>query len=209
MVWDDVWANSTAGGVWARAYNGPFQNNIGTNPPIGKWAMTHDLSAETMSAIHVPVVEWRNPVGDGAIINVRGSLPVTWQGMYPENSPPATVDVAVARMDASTGSFDLLYSATLTNPFEGGTLLWPGVPDAPVAEIKSPLNLTGVHMDEGDTLRFTLRMRGDEADPPLWALLGDHADITLTSVSAVPEPEQYALLALGLGLLALRLRRSV
>ncbi|MDN5880903.1 MAG: PEP-CTERM sorting domain-containing protein, partial [Nitrosospira sp.] len=175
-------------------------------PPIAKWAITHDLSKETFSAAYIPVAEWRNPVGDGAIVNVGGSLLLTWEGMYTENAPAGTVDVAVARMDASTGFAELLYSTTLTNPAEGGELLWPGISDAPPVEIRNAWGATGVRMDEGDTLRFTLRLRGDEADPALWALLDDQStSITLTSV--VPEPEQFILLTLGLGVLAMRLRR--
>lgn len=205
LIWDDDWRGSTSGGVWARGYNGPEGDNIDTNPPIAKWAMTHDLSKVTLSAAYVPVVEWQNPVGDGAIINVGGSLLVSWEGIYNENSPAGAVDIAVARMDASAGSAELLYSTTLTNPAEGGPLLWP---DIPPPEIRNTWGVGGLRMDEGDTLRFSLRMRGDEIDPPLWALLDDQST-TITLVSKVPEPEQYILLALGLGVLAARLRRTV
>ncbi|SOD40077.1 PEP-CTERM sorting domain-containing protein [Nitrosovibrio sp. Nv4] len=200
MVWDDEWWGGSGKGLWARGYNGPGADNVGTNPPIGKSAMVHDLTAHTMSSEYMPVVEWRNPVGDGAIVDVGGSLKATWEGHYTDNSPMGLVDIAVARLDASEGSFELLYSATLANPTEGGAL-------SSFSTITQPLGISDVRLDEGDTLRFTARLRGDEHTTPFWLLLDDQGtDIRL--VSSVPEPEQFILLALGLGVLAARLRRK-
>ncbi|SOD40078.1 PEP-CTERM sorting domain-containing protein [Nitrosovibrio sp. Nv4] len=200
LVWNDQINVGGGQGVWARVYNGPDTHIINTDPLIGKWSLAHSLTEYIQSAEYMPVVEWRNPVGDGAIVDVGGSLKATWEGHYTDNSPMGLVDIAVARLDASEGSFELLYSATLANPTEGGAL-------SSFSTITQPLGISDVRLDEGDTLRFTARLRGDEHTTPFWLLLDDQGtDIRL--VSSVPEPEQFILLALGLGVLAARLRRK-
>ncbi|SEP35770.1 PEP-CTERM sorting domain-containing protein [Nitrosovibrio sp. Nv6] len=198
LVWNDQVNVGGGQGVWARVYNGPDTNIINTDPLIDKWSMAHSLTEYIRSAEYMPVVEWRNPVGDGAIVDVGGSLKATWEGHYTDNSPMGLVDIAVARLDASEGSFELLYSTTLSNPTEGSAL-------SSFSTITQPLGISDVRLDEGDTLRFTARLRGDEHTTPFWLLLHDEGtDIRL--VSSVPEPEQFILLALGLGVLAVRLR---
>ncbi|MEP6878790.1 MAG: hypothetical protein ABI865_08055 [Nitrosospira sp.] len=200
LVWDDEWWGGAGDGVWARGYKGPGADNIGTNPPIGKWAMIHDMTAHTKSSQYMPVVEWHNPVGNGAIVNVGGSFKVSWEGQYASNSPVGLVDIAIARLDASTGSIDLLYSATLVNPTEGDAL-------SSFSTLTQPWNVSGLRLDEGDALRFTVRIRGDEHTTPFWVSLDDQSLSNIKLVSIVPEPEQFILLALGLGVLAVRLRR--
>lgn len=169
MVWDDVWFGGSGAAVWARGYNKPEGDNVDTNPPISKWTMIHDVSERTKSAKYMPVVEWRNPVGDGAIINVGGFFKLSWKGYYTDNSPDGLVDVAVALKNASTGSIDLLYSATLANPSEGGAL------SSFSAITTEPWKISNLHLDKDDALRFTVRLRSDEDTTPFWIMLDDQS----------------------------------
>lgn len=70
------WWGGSGQGLRARGYNGSGADNVGTNPPIDRFSMAHDLTAHTLSSNYIPVIEWRNPVGNGAIVNVGGSLTV-------------------------------------------------------------------------------------------------------------------------------------
>jgi hypothetical protein len=93
-------------GVWARDYYGPeVQNNIGANPPIDRYTIWHDLSEHTDSYEYASAVDWVNPVGDGAILNMSGSFRFLWEGHFTTGSPLAPVEGVLARFDASSGDF--------------------------------------------------------------------------------------------------------
>lgn len=49
LVWDNYWYGNGGSPVWARGYAGPESDpsqNLNLNPPISRWAMTHDVSVD-------------------------------------------------------------------------------------------------------------------------------------------------------------------
>ncbi|MBP6902257.1 MAG: PEP-CTERM sorting domain-containing protein [Burkholderiaceae bacterium] len=134
-------------------------------------------------------MDWINPVGNGAVLNMSGSFTFSWWGHYTTNSPLAPVDGVLAKYDASAGDFVVLWSGTYENPAAGGSLASP-------SSLVVPVTLKGVRFDEGDYLRFTFRGTSGESATPLW--LGYRDSMYMRLVSVVPEPSSLALLVLGL-----------
>lgn len=200
-VWDDAWWGSNVGGVWARDYLGPdVQNNIGANPPIDRYTIWHDLTAHTHSYQYASAVDWVNPVGDGAVLNMSGSFRFLWEGHFSTGSPAAPVESVLAKFDASSGTFTPLWSGSFTNPTVGDAL-------SAASTFTAPITLLGVRMDAGDYLRFSFRSTADESATPLW--IGMRDGMYMRLVAVVPEPASALLLGLGgLALAGLHVRRK-
>ena len=198
-VWDDEWWGSNSGGVWARNYFGPGADNDYANPPIDRYAMWHDLSARTHSFEYTSAVDWLNPVGDGAVLNISGNLTFLWQGAVTADSPLAPLEGVIARYDSSSAEFVTLWTGTITNPDAGGPL-------TPSARVDVPLTFVGLRFDEGDYLRFTFRADMGESATPIWTGMRDSMYMRLVSV--VPEPSAALLFLAGLPLLASARRRG-
>lgn len=188
-VWDDQWWGSNVGGVWARTYTGPGADNIGANPPIDRYTMWHDLTTHTDSYEWTSAVDWVNPVGNGAILNMSGSFTFQWFGHFKSASPLSPVEGVLTKYDASSNAFQVLWSGTYSNPAAGAGIETP-------SSVVVPVTLVGQRFDEGDYLRFTFRGQGDESDTPLW--LGFRDGMYMRLVTTVPEPQSYLLMLAGL-----------
>lgn len=192
MVWDDAWWGGGVGGVWARGYNGPGADNVGANPPIDRNRMFHDLSAKTLSSEYVPTIDWVNPAGNGAIVNIGGEFRFNWEGHFADGSPAAPVEAVIAKFDASAGKYEVIWSGEASNPTAGGGL-------SADSKVAIPLAFSGLRFDEGDSLRFSFRGLSETSEVPLW--VGAQDAFFMRLVAVVPEPSEYILLAGGLALL--------
>lgn len=205
MVWDNYWFGNGGQPVWAREYagqeSGPAQN-LNVNPPISRWALTHDVSVDFHSWQYVPQVRWLNPVGDGALVDIftysGHPLTVEWTGGN-GLSPNFDVEFAIAKFDASAGVYNLLYSQSLVNPA-------PGSQNPPFSQASISFRLNSVRFDSGDSLVYSLRIVGDGPNGLNWVNLYDHP-LYMRLVSVVPEPSTSALMFCGLGVSALFVRR--
>lgn len=197
-VWDDEWWGSNVGGVWARNYFGPGATNDNANPPIDRYTMWHDVSASTHSYAYTSAIDWLNPVGDGAILNISGKLTFQWFGHFSDDSPLVPIEGVVVKYDASTDSFQTLWSGRVTNPTVGSAF-------SALSTVEVPITFVGVRFDEGDYLRFTLRADTPESQVPMW--LGMRDGMYMRLVSVVPEPSIASMLLVGLAAVGLRCRR--
>lgn len=172
------------------------------NPPITRYALTHDVSSDFGSWTYVPQVRWSNPVGDGAIVNVftyvGHPLIAEWAGGN-GTSPAFDAEFAVAKFDASAGNYSLLFSQRLSNPLPGSAN--PPFPSADIA-----FRLDSVRFDAGDELVYSLRIVSDGPVGLNWANLYDHP-LYIKLVSTVPEPNEWAMLAIGLVTVGAAVRR--
>lgn len=188
-VWDDVWWGASGTGAWARNYFGPDVDNDNANPPIGRYAMWHDLSERTHSFKYTSAVDWLNPVGNGATVNISGNLVFLWQGHFATASPIGALEAVVTKFDSSTGEFFNLWTGSFTNPTVGAGL-------TPASQVVAPIRIVGLRLDEGDFIRYTFRASGDESAVPLW--MGMRDEVSMRLVSVVPEPSSLLLIFVGL-----------
>jgi hypothetical protein len=182
-VWDPDWhgINGGATGAWVQADN--------VNPPIFQDRMTHNV--HHTSSASMPLVRWMNPIGDGTQVNLNGELNVIWSGdSY--TGVPVSVDVVIAMNDFSTGQTTPLLATTVDKPLAFASIL-----DSTTIDV----DLTGVALDEGDSLLFSLRGQEDFEGVGRWVILQDNVQISL-----VPAPGAFALLGLA-GVASLRRRR--
>jgi hypothetical protein len=189
MVWDDEWWGSNGAGVWARDYFGPGVDNNNANPPISQYTLWHDISARTNSFQYTSTVDWLNPVGDGAVLNISGRYTFQWQGAPTESSSSLPLEAVVAKYDASVNDYVVLWSGRYTNPSEGSEL-------DETSTLSVPLTFVGVQFDEGDFLRFSLRSDAPMADPANW--MGMRDEFVMRLVTVVPEPSTYMMFVFGL-----------
>ncbi len=177
MTWDSAWF-ATGAGAWAKGDN--------VNPVVQNTKVTHNMTPAYFGDI--PVVRWLNPLGNGNLVDITGSLEIKWAGTTNLTSVP-NVDVALAKYDASTNLTTLLYSTTALKPTPGG---------APET-VTVPVSLQAM-FDAGDSLVISHRAHASASAG--WIATTD--DITITQV--IPAPGAMALLGLG-GLVAARRRR--
>jgi len=198
MVWDDSWWGAGIP-TWARAYKGPGADNINTNPPINQYRLYQDMSDFTFSWDYMPVVDWINPVGDGAIVNIGGRVKFVWEGGYrTTGSPTAPIDAVLSKYDASSASYVDLWAGSYSNPTAGGALSSASLVDIPVS-------IAGVQFDQGDWLRISFKVLSGSDNGHLWIGMQDALVVRLVAV--VPEPAESALLASGLVALAIGMKR--
>lgn len=179
--WDELWWQ-TGMGAWTA--------DDDSSPPIMQDRIIHNLHTTTYDG--VPVVSWINPMGDGVLVDVGGSLRLRWSGGGGLGFP-VDVDVVVAVEDASAGIVTPLFSGTFSKP----TGL-PSIND----ELVIPIGVTGsVALDTDDRIIVSHRAREAFGPIGMWATVFDEVSITL-----VPSPGAMALLGLA-GLLAGARRR--
>jgi hypothetical protein len=181
MTWDPAWY-VTGWGVWSNGDN--------HNPPILASRLVHNVAASVYNDI--PLVRWRNPLGNGTSVSITGSLQVNWNGLNGLGRPD-DVDVAIAKFNSSLNTTTLLFSTTVIKP-----LPFPSVGDS----VNIPVNLTNIQMNAGDSIVLT--HRGQTALAPLGAWINLYDGVTFHAV--VPAPASAALLGFG-GLFAARRRR--
>lgn len=183
MTWDAAWW-STGFGVWSGGGDD-------INPPIFHHRLTHNLLDTTYA--RVPVVQWVNPTGDGAAVDIAGSLRVVWTGPGFLGSP-VDVDVVLALHDASEGTTSPLFSTTLSKPIGSDT-----VGD----QIILPISLNSVAFDADDSILVS--MRGHDSFAPYGRWIDMYDDLTIT---LVPAPGAAALLGLAALTMGRRRRAS-
>ena len=182
-VWDPDWFGINSGGAWVQADN--------MNPPIFSNRMTHNV--HEASAASMPLVRWMNPAGNGALVDIVGDLNVIWSGDGYVGEPVA-VDVVIAMADASTGLTTPLLATTVNKP-----LATPSILDSETINV----GLSGLTLDDGDSLVFSLRGQSQFQGSGRWVILEDDVQISLTPI---PAPGAAILLGAS-GLVAMRRRR--
>jgi len=180
MTWDSGWYQ-TGWGVWS--------NGDDANPPILAGRLIHNVHTSVVSQI--PVVRWQNPMGNGGIVNINGSFIVNWNGNNGLGRP-VDVDVVIAKYSAALNSTSLVFSTTVAkpNPF-------PSVGDSVIV----PISISGIHVDQGDSLVITHRGQQGIGPQGAWVNLYDSI-----AIQQVPAPGAAGLLAMA-GLAAARRRR--
>jgi hypothetical protein len=158
MTWDSHWWAS-GHGVWSLGDN--------VNPPISADRLVHNLGAKNHE--NMPLVRWTNPAGDGALVDVAGSLRILWTGSDFIGAP-TDVDVAIGLYDASTGATGLLFSTTASKPSDGLS-----VGDF----IDLAVEISSIAMDAGDSI--IVSARGHDILPGHWIALHD-AGMAMTLV---------------------------
>jgi hypothetical protein len=181
LVWDAQWYVTGVAG-WARADdigNGVSQDYT---PLVTQAAMTQNLSPALpiSSPDQEPIVRWLNPASYTLDLSVAGTLRVEWTGEG--TGYPVNVDLVLAQESAG-GSFSILFATTVSKPHNDST---PETLDV-------PLNSSAV-VSAGDSLLLSLRADGQNLHN--WVILDDALTITI-----IPEPSGFALLAVGAGAL--------
>lgn len=181
MTWDSGWYD-TGWGVWSNGDN--------VNPPILAGRLIHNV--HTSAAQDVPLVRWQNPIGDGGVVDITGSLVINWNGNGGLGRP-VDVDVVIAKHDASANTTTVLFSTTVSkpNPF-------PSIGDS----VLLPVSITDVGVDQGDSVVITHRGRSALGPQGAWVNMYD----SLSIQQVVPAPGAAGILAMA-GLAAARRRR--
>ena len=160
-------------------------------PAVDAFTLYH-MANNTWQGLHgvwenMPMVRWLNPTGQVIELDITGTLRVVWANTDELSLP---VDVAIARVNLTTGDATPLYTLTLANTVTGSALLEIDVP--------------AVAMASDDSLAITVRA---SRLAPRGTYIALHDDLLLVQdVSQIPEPGTLALLAMG-GVAALRRRR--
>jgi MYXO-CTERM domain-containing protein len=181
MTWDSAWYG-TGWGVWSKGND--------ANPPVLPSRLVHNVAASVYN--DVPLVRFQNPLGNGAAVSVNGSFQIAWNGVDGLGRPN-DVDVVIAKYSAALNDTVLLYSTTVSKP-----LPFPSVGDS----VNLPINLSGITLDQGDSI--IISHRGRTPLSPLGAWINLYDNVT---VSAVPAPGAAGLLGAA-GMLAVRRRRK-
>lgn len=178
MTWDEQWFNGERS-AWTRGDN--------LNPPVFNDRMVHNIRSADYD--YMPVVNWLNPVGDAAMVDLSGSLTVMWSGGGGVGSP-VDVDVAIAYNDVSEGTSNIVMHNRVSKPNPGDT-----IGDISIVDV----DVMGILLDEGDFLTISHRAVDDLGNR--WIPMFDDVTITL-----VPAPGAMSMLGLGLAA-AFRRRR--
>lgn len=183
LTWDAGWCQ-TGWGVWSKADN--------NSPPILASRLVHNVAASAYNDI--PIVRWRNPLGDNTTLDLTGSLVVNWNGMNGLGRPD-DVDVVIAKHNAALNTTDAIFSTTVVKPNPN-----PSIGDS----VLIPISIHSIAMNLGDSIIVT--HRGQTALTPLGAWVNLYDGVTFHAVAA-PAPASAALLGMG-GLVAMRRRRK-
>lgn len=191
MIWDH-WdpAGPTPEDLWVRADN--------LEPKINRTTLSNSRSLRWNSWEYQSLVRWINPVGDGTIVDITGSLRVDWAGWGV--SPDVDVDVIIGFKDFSSNTLTLLFERTVQNPT-------PGLPNPPFPRVIMPLGIHSLRMDAGDSLLVSLRAKTAPSELDSWIVMYD--DVKIRYVTTVPEPAQWSMFAGGLILVGVLARRSL
>ncbi len=143
MVWD---GHTGSGGVWGYRYdNAPFV----FPGPAGLGHVPNNDSYRGDHFAVVPLVRWKNP--SSVPMKVSLTSGPGFQGRIHYWPPGTTVDLVIARTDASDGgSVHLLYSQTIVKRLAQGQHEYFALP---------ALNIERLALDPGDDILFSVRAR--------------------------------------------------
>jgi len=182
MTWDSDWYG---------AGEGAWSADDDVNPPVFRNRMTHNIIGSHFD--RVPMVRWENPGGDNMQVGVSGQYNVLWSGNLLVGDA-VDVELVVARERVLTGDVDVLFSTRVSKPTPGFS-----VGD----NVDVPVDLSMIHLDDGDSLIFSGRAMDRKSGLGRWVVISDQLGI---EVVRVPAPGALALLGLA-GLSAARRRR--
>jgi hypothetical protein len=182
MSWDSDWWG-IGEGAWSASDN--------VNPPVFRDRMTHNIIGSHYD--RVPMVRWVNPGGDDMQVSIDGQYNVLWSGNLLVGDA-VDVELVVARERAATGDVDVLFSTLVSKPT-------PGLSIGDSVDV--PVDLSMVHLDDGDSLIFSGRATDSKSGLGRWVVISDHLGI---QVVPVPAPGTLALLGVA-GLSAAGRRR--
>lgn len=179
MTWDDVWWESGRG-AWSLGDN--------RNPPVFGNFLTHNTGPANFGSI--PLVRWQNPAGDGAVLDMAGTLRVLWTGEDFVGAP-TEVDVIIAMFDASAQATSLLLATTVSKAHES-------LSAGDWAEV--PVTIQDLALDAGDSILISARAHD--------VMAGHWIDLHDDEMSMTLVPAPAAGLIAGAGLLVFRRRRG-
>jgi len=180
MVWDEFWFE-TGFSLWSRGDE--------TSPLVQPRRLVHNVLADPFP--YQPLVRWINPVGDGATVDIDGTLTVLWDGLGGYGKPN-DIDVVIA-LEPSGRSITTLFADTLAKPTDEISYL---------ESVDIPIHLPGIVFNEGDSLIISLRSHDSYSPYGAWNALYDDLTITL-----VPAPGAAGVLIAG-GLVLTQRRRA-
>ena len=180
LTWDGAWWG-TGSGVWSRSDN--------HSPPISSSRLVHNVAAAEYDS--APMVRWLNPLGNGGLVNIAGTLLLNWDGQNGLGRPD-DVDIVIAKYSAASNTTAAIFSATRSKPNPV-----PSVGDSVII----PIALGNISVNQGDSILIS--ERAHDSLFPLGAWINLYDGLTITSV---PAPGAGALLGAA-GLLAARRRR--
>lgn len=183
MTWDSDWYG-IGQGAWTAGDD--------VNPPVFQNRMTHNIINDHYD--RVPVVRWQNPNDDNLRVAVSGQYNVLWTG-HEFVGDDVDVELVVAHERGATGDVAVLFSTTVGKPTPGLSI---------GDSIDVPVDLSMVHLAEGDSLIFSGRATERKSGLGRWIAIQDQLKV---EVVPVPAPGALALLGAA-GLAATRRRRG-
>lgn len=166
MVWDVPTFNQAAGPKprWSRAGNG-------TEPGVDADTISLSRTLKPGGWPYQALVAFRNPAGNGVIVDVLGKVIVTWAGTAQTAVNDFQVQLAIVRRSAAANLYSPLLIASLQRPsFSIASNTW---------RTEFPIAYKSVLMDSDDELIFSINNTAGYpvASGTAWVTLGDRLRI--------------------------------